>query len=402
LVAYPFLARRAARLPGALPDDPPETTITFESGHAFPAVMPDLTAAAERALTLYRAETLQYGPRMGLPELRSWIAEYCARDGVRITSENVLMTNGAKQAIELVCRLMLDEGDSIVVTAPTYYTAIPIFRSFGVKFIEVGVDADGLNVEELADRIAQLKRERQPLPKFIYNVPDFHNPTGVTMSLKRRRALIDLALRERIFVVEDSPYRAIRYEGEHLPSLKALDPSDVVFYIGTFSKVMTPGIRVGWVSASPGLTARLAQLKADGGSSPLAQRIVLEFCAAGHLAAHTSRVRTTYRVHRDRMLASLREHLPQVSVKVPSGGYYLWLTLPPDVDGDHFAKRAADAGVSVLGPSRCYAEPGAGHPMNHVRAAFTHATPEEIDQGVRRLVGALRSRPSGRAAVAVP
>src|SRR5688500_14673409 len=195
--------------------------------------MPDLTAAADRALSYYRAETLQYGPRMGLPDLRAWLAEYCARDGVRITSENVLMTNGAKQAIELVCRLMLDEGDSIVVTAPTYYTAIPIFRSFGVNFIEVGQDGEGLNVDELADRIAQLKRDRRPLPKFIYNVPDFHNPTGLTMSLQRRRALIDLAVRERVFIIEDSPYRAIRYQGEPVPPVKSLDPSDAVFYIGT-------------------------------------------------------------------------------------------------------------------------------------------------------------------------
>ncbi len=400
-MAYPFLARRAARLPDTLPADPPETTISFESGHAFPAVMPDLTAAADRALGYYRAETLQYGPRMGLPDLRAWLAEYCARDGVRITSENVLVTNGAKQAIELVCRLLLDEGDSIVVTAPTYYTALPIFRSYGVSFIEVGQDADGLIVDELVDRIAQLKRDRKPLPKFIYNVPDFHNPTGVTMSLPRRKALIDLAVRERIFIVEDSPYRVIRFQGEPVPPLKALDPSDVVFHIGTFSKVMTPGIRIGWVSASPGMVARLAQLKSDGGSSPLAQRIVLEYCAAGELAAHTKRVQTTYRVHRDRMVASLQEHLPEASVDVPSGGYYLWLNLPPDVDGDHFAMRAADAGVSVLGPSRCYALPDGGHPKNNVRAAFTHATPEEIDQGIRRLARALRPRTSGRAAVAV-
>ncbi len=401
-MAYPFLARRAARLPGVLPGDPPETTISFESGHAFPAVMPDLTAAADRALTYYRAETLQYGPRVGLPELRSWLAEYCARDGVRITSENVLITNGAKQAIELVCRLMLDEGDSIVVTAPTYYTAIPIFRSFGVNFIEVDQDADGLNVDHLADRIARLKRDRLPLPKFIYNVPDFHNPTGVTMSLARRKALIELALEERIFIVEDSPYRAIRYDGAAVPPLKTLDPSDCVFYIGTFSKVMTPGIRVGWVATSPGMMARLAQLKSDGGSSPLAQRIVLEFCAGGYLAAHTKRVQTTYRVHRDRMVASLRDHLPQASFDVPSGGYYLWVKLPRGVDGDELSRRAAEAGVSVLGASRCYAQPDAGHAKNYVRVAFTHATPEEIDEGIRRLGGVLDAWPSGRAAVAVP
>src|SRR5207244_3831448 len=202
------------------------------------------TAAAEKALTTYRHETLQYGVRPGLPDLREWIAGAMNMDGANVTPGEIFVTNGAKQGIELVCRLLLDEGDSIVVTAPTYFTSIPIFKSF---------------------------------------------------------------------------------EGTSEPSLKALDRDKNVLHLGTFSKLLAPGIRIGWVAGSPDLLARMIQLKADGGSSPLAQRIIVEWCKAGNLAAHTANVQRTYRLHRDRMVAALRRDLPEVSMLVPEGGYYLWL-----------------------------------------------------------------------------
>src|SRR5262245_23260626 len=183
------LARRAARLAATLAPTAHGDTIAFDSGHASPELLPDLRVETERVLSKYRSQSLQYGPKPGIPELRSWIAEYSATDGVQVTRDNVLITNGAKQAIELVCRVLLDEGDSIVVTAPTYFTAIPIFRSFGVSFIEVDQDDEGINVEQIGARLAQLKRDGRAMPKFIYNVPEFHNPTGLTMSLARRQAL---------------------------------------------------------------------------------------------------------------------------------------------------------------------------------------------------------------------
>lgn len=383
------LAQRASRLPGALPASPPSTMISFESGHAFPELLPDLHDVAESALAGYREETLQYGPKAGLAELRDWLASYAAEEGMTISPAHVLMTNGAKQAIELICKLLLDEGDSIVVTAPTYFTAIPIFRSFGVRFLEVGQDREGLDVDELAAIIRQERRIGRRPPKFIYNVPEYHNPTGVTMTLARRSALVDLALRERIFIVEDSPYRQIRFEGELTPPLKSLDPAGIVLHVGTFSKLLAPGLRVGWVAASPELISRMVHLKADGGSSPLAQRMVLEFCRAGRLPSHTARVRDAYRIHRDRMVDALRAQLPEVTFQIPSGGYYLWLTLPDDMDGDALTAHAAQTGVTVLGPARCYACPG--HATNNVRLAFTHAGLDEINEGVGRLAAAFRS-----------
>jgi 2-aminoadipate transaminase len=371
-----------------MPASAPAGNISFDSGHAFPGVLPDLTREAEGALSRCRTETLQYAPRPGLADLRRWIAGYMQADGAQVTADHILVTNGAKHAIELMCRLLLDEGDTVVVTAPTYFSAIPIIRSFGAIFLEAGQDDEGLDVAELGALLERLTREGRALPRFIYNVPDFHNPTGITMSLARRQALIALAVRYQIFIIEDSPYRQVRFEGASIPSLKALDAHEVVVQLGTFSKLMAPGLRVGWAAAAPAVVARMAQLKTDAGSCPLTQRIIMEFCAAGRLETHTTRVQVAYRSNRDRMVAALRQALPDVQMTIPHGGYYLWLTLPQGMDGDAVADRASRCGVTVLAGSKFFARPDAAHPTHHIRVAFSHATHDEIDEGVRRLAAA--------------
>ena len=386
-----LLSRRAAPLSSSLPAAAPASNLAFDSGHAANAVLPDLTAESIRALTVFRAETLQYAPRPGLPELRARIVEQMAADGIAATRDQVLVTNGAKHAIDLICRVLLDEGDAIVVTRPTYFTAIPIFRSFGVRFIEVSQDREGLDVDELATVLARRDREGLAPPKFIYNVPDFHNPTGVTMSLERRKALIALATERGIHIVEDSPYRKVRFEGSSIPSLKALDPGETVFYVGTFSKLMAPGLRVGWTVASADMIARMIQLKSDGGSCPLTQRIITEFLTGGRLPAHIERVQATYRENRDAMVAALRRDLPDASFEIPEGGYYVWLTLPDDADGDAIARSAIEGGVTVLPGSKFFARSDIPYPRNHLRVAYSHATPDEIDDGIRRLATAYRT-----------
>jgi 2-aminoadipate transaminase len=386
-----LLSRRAINLAATLPPTGPASNLAFDSGHASSAVLPDLTDEAVRALTTHRAETLQYAPRPGLPELRAHVVEMAVADGIAAEQANVLVTNGAKHAIDLICRVLLDEGDAIVVTRPTYFTAIPIFRSFGVRFIEVGQDEDGLDVDELSRVLAQRERDGQRAPKFIYNVPDFHNPTGVTMSLERREALVQLAVDRGIHIIEDSPYRRVRFEGASIPSLKALDKSDAVFYVGTFSKLMAPGLRVGWAIASPEMIARMIQLKSDGGSCPLTQRIITEFLSGGRLASHIDRVQRTYRQNRDAMVAALERELPDASFIIPQGGYYVWVTLPDGVDGDRLARLASDEGVTVLAGSKFFASPDTSHPKNHLRIAYSHATPDEVVEGIRRLAAAYRA-----------
>lgn len=385
------LSRRAASLAAVLPPSAPPSNLAFDSGHASNAVLPDLTAEAERALTTYRAETLQYAPRPGLPELRARIVEQMEADGIATARDNILVTNGAKHAIDLVCRVLLDEGDAIVVTRPTYFTAIPIFRSFGVRFLEVGQDRDGLDVAELTALLTTRERSGERPPKFIYNVPDFHNPTGVTMSLDRRRALLELAADRGIHIIEDSPYRRVRFEGRSIPSLKALDALGLVFYVGTFSKLMAPGLRVGWTVAQPDMIARMIQLKSDGGSCPLTQRIITEFLGAGRLQSHIDRVQATYRQNRDAMVAAVRRELPDATFDIPEGGYYVWLTLPEGVDGDQLARSASECGVTVLAGSKFFADPNVPYPKNHLRIAYSHATPAEVDDGIRRLATAYRA-----------
>lgn len=389
------LARRAAGLSTAFPAPhfPSELdpgVIAFDSGFASPRLLPELTQFALNALAQHREEVLQYAPPQGHPKLRAWIADYMTKDGCDVAAENILIVNGAKHGIDLICRLLLDEGDAVVVTAPTYFTSIPIFRSFGAELLEVGQDEHGLSVSELEDLLARRRAEGLGAPKLIYNVADFHNPSGVSMSLGRRLALVEAAARHGIPIVEDNPYRRVRFEGQAIPTLKALDKDDGVIHVGTFSKLVAPGLRIGWVAARPEVIARLMQLKSDGGSCPLMQRILLDFCRSGAFAAHVERVQSVYRQHRNRMIVALRRWLPDAEFTEPQGGYYVWLALPAHMDGDELARRAAALGVNIIPGSKFFA--GAdGYPRNRgprrnaVRLSYSFANLEEIDEGVARL-----------------
>jgi 2-aminoadipate transaminase len=384
------LAKRAQRLARPLHAEGGHA-ISFDSGYAFPGIFPDLTRAAERALTTYRSQSLQYGTPFGLAEMREWIAEYIRAEGGEAAVDEILVVNGAKRGIELVCRLLADEGDSVVVTAPMYFTAIPILRSFGLEFIEVSQDEEGMDVDALSAELRRRESEGLKRPKFIYQVTDFHNPTGVTMSLRRREALVALATSLGIPILEDNPYRKLRFEGSEIPSLKALDRDGAVLEVGTFSKLLAPGLRIGWVCAPQPLVARMAQLKADGGTCPLTQRIIVEWLTAGGLDPHLQRARAAYHEHRDLMIAAVRRELPEASFAIPQGGYYLWLKFPENVNADQLAERAYDAGVSPIAGSVFFAREDAGHPKNYLRLAYSRATPDEIDRGVNLLATAYHS-----------
>jgi len=398
MVAPVSLARRAERLvPAPPPRHDPHENISFDSGHAFPGILPDLSAVAQRALSSRATEMLQYGPRQGLGQMREWISDYLKNDHANVPPDEVLVVNGAKHGIELVCRLLLDEGDTVVLTAPTYYTALPILRSFGASFIEVGQDGEGISVDWIEDAVQWLERNGRPRPKLIYNIPDFHNPSGITMSRSRREALLGLAQRHGIYVVEDSPYRALRFEGESQPLLKALDTSGLVINVGTFSKILAPGLRIGWLACRPDLLIRMMQLKTDGGTSPLVQRLLVDYLTKDRLARHTELARTTYREHRDRMLLALAREMPDVATTVPQGGYYLWLKLPGNASGDELARRALEMGVTIYPGSKFYAAQSTGYPnsakpeLDRIRLTFSHAASPDIDEGVRRLAAAWAS-----------
>jgi 2-aminoadipate transaminase len=397
------LARRAAGLAAAFPQPhfPAELdpdVIAFDSGFAFPGLLPDLTTFAAAALGLHREESLQYSAPQGHPELRAWIARHMSSEGCNVTPQQVFIVHGAKNGLDLICRLLLDEGDALVVTAPTYFTALPIFRTFGATVLEVPQDAAGICVEMLEDLLEERCRKGLSAPKFIYNVPDFHNPTGVAMPRQRREDLVRLATRHGVFLIEDNPYRRVRFQGESIVPLAALDRHGMVLHVGTFSKLIAPGLRIGWICAAPDLIARLMQLKSDGGSNPLIQRMVLDFCSSPQFEAHAERVHNTYREHRDRMVAAVRRELPRVTLTIPEGGYYLWLTLPHEVDAETFARKAAKVGVNIIAGTKFFAGTDpvlSASARHHVRLSYSFASPTQIDTGMSRLARVYESLLAG-------
>lgn len=390
MLSHVTLARRAMQLSSAPAHLPTGNRISLDSGYASPEILPDLRAAASIALNGHRSESLQYGQSFGLPDLREWIASFVSADGIDVPPDGVLVVNGAKNGLELVCRVLLDEGDSVVVTAPTYFTALPILRSFEVEIIEVPQDEEGLSVRDLHGALERRARDGKPPPKFIYDVPDFHNPTGITMSRHRREELVAAAESFGIPIVEDTPYRLLRYGGTQEPSLRELDRSENVLALGTFSKLLAPGLRIGWVLGPRPLLERMARLKGDGGSCPLTQRIIYEFVKDGGLAAHLHHACSVYASHRDAIVSAVLRELPDATFTVPLGGYYLWLRFPDGVDSSALAAAAYEQGVSVIAGAPFYANGGA-EPDPHLRLAFSKSAPPEIDEGVRLLAIAYRS-----------
>ncbi len=380
-------ARRAQQVtPSAAPAEH-GGLISFGDGHAYPEGLPDIGDVALTAAQGFRAETLQYAPRRGLPALREWIAGYVGTQGIRVTPESVLVVNGAKQGIDLVCKLFVEPGDAIVITRPNYHTALGIFRGWEAEFIEIGLDDEGLAVGELESRLRERARRGAPAPKLVYVVPEFHNPTGVTMSRASREAVLALAEQYGMLVLEDDPYRKVRFGGVPVEPLQALDGSRVVG-VGTFSKLLAPGLRIGWVVAPPEVVGKMAALKADGGSCPFTQRMLIEYCRTGGLERHVEKMARVYGEHRDAMVGALAREIPAARLKVPDGGYYLWLSLPDGVDTDRLAAEARRREVEILPGSRFYATPG---PKNELRLCYSYASPLEIVEGVRRLAEALRA-----------
>ena len=364
----------------------PPGMISFGSGDAYPEGLPDLGDLARVAASSFRQETLQYSGRAGLPELRAWVARHVGEEGVRATPDDVVIVNGAKHALDLVCRLFVDPGDTVIVTTPAYMSALDIFRTYEVQFLEVTQDAEGMRVDDLRDRLRARRNAGSPLPKLLYDVPEFHNPSGVTLSAPRRGALAQLAEEFGFLIVEDDPYRRIRFEGTAVPPIQSCAPPGVVVGIGTFSKLIAPGLRLGWVVATPDIAGRLGRLKSDGGSCPLTQRLIIEYARAGHMEPHLRDLTRTYHAHRDITMEALKRALPGARWSRPQGGYYLWVHLPDGVDADRFAAAAWRHGAEVLPASEFYATAG---PATHIRLAYSHASPAEITEGVRRLGKAL-------------
>ena len=358
-------------LAGGLPD-----TSTFPS-QSFAAQM---TRIAQESA----AEALQYGPTEGFDETKDCILEVMGAEGMLPDLDDIIVTTGGQQAIDLVSKTLLDPGDVVICEAPTYPGAVPVFCSYQAEVVQIECDSDGMRVEELEGLLGDLAAEGRR-PKFVYSVPSFQNPAGVTLSLERRQRLVELARAHEILLVEDNPYGLLRYEGEALPPLYQLDGGDFVIYLGTFSKILSPGIRLGWAVAPPPVMEKivLGKQATDLCTSTLTQYFVREYFREGRWRRYVEDLVEIYRRRRDTMIESLRTHFPaEASWTQPQGGLFIWATLPEYIDTGDLLARALRADVAFVPGQAAYVD---GRGRRSMRLNFSGVGEEEIAEGVRRI-----------------
>ncbi len=359
-------------LAGGLPD-----TSTFERA--------SYAAIQKRVGAESLARALQYGPTEGLSTVKRCIVEVMAEEGTVVDADDLLVTTGGQQAIDLVCKTLVDPGDVVVAEAPTYPGAVPTFCSYQADVVQIGLDADGLRIDELEETLERLDREGRR-PKFLYTVPTFQNPAGVTMSLPRRRRLVEVVRERELLVVEDNPYGLLRYSGEALPTLHSLEGGDFVLYLGTFSKILSPGIRLGWVAAPGPVLEKLnlGKQATDLCSSAFTQVFVGTFFdEPGAWLRYLEVVREVYRARRDAMLDAMEEHLGGIaSWTAPEGGLFLWATLPDYLDTTDLLARALTRNVAFVPGRGAFLDGRGGQSM---RLNFSGVSEADIREGVRRI-----------------
>ncbi|MGI8559647.1 MAG: PLP-dependent aminotransferase family protein, partial [Solirubrobacteraceae bacterium] len=365
-------------LAGGLPD-----TSTFPPA-LFREVMDHLSQTST-------ARVLQYGPTEGLAGAKECIREVMAAEGMSVAAHEILVTTGGQQVIDLVCKTLIDPGDVIIAEAPTYPGAVPTFRAYEADVIQIEMDEDGMRIDELEATLERLLAAGRR-PKFIYTIPTFQNPGGVTMSLARRERLIDVAREQELLVLEDNPYGLLRYEGEELPTLRSRDGGDLVIYLGTFSKILSPGIRVGWAVAPPPVLAKMniGKASADLCSSSMTQHFVARYFEDGNWREYIDGLRELYRGRRDVMLEALAEHFPQQATWTkPEGGLFIWATLPDYIDTTDLLALALDDNVAFVPGEAAFVD---GRGRSSMRLNFSGVSAEEIREGIKRIGKTVRSQ----------
>jgi 2-aminoadipate transaminase len=353
---------------------------------------PDTFAAvAQRIARESCAKALQYGPTEGLGETKVCIAEVMQAEGMRVDPDDLIVTTGGQQVIDLVTKILIDPGDVIVAEAPTYPGAVPTFSSYEADVVQIDMDSDGMRIDLLEERLDQLEREGRR-PKFVYTVPSFQNPAGVTMSLERRRRLVEVAAEREILVLEDNPYGLLRYEGQALPPLRALDGGVYVMYLGTFSKILSPGIRLGWVVAPPPVLEKinLGKQAADLCTSTLSQLMVQAYFEEARWRDYVESLTEIYRARRDTMLDALAEFFPpEAEWTRPAGGLFIWATLPDFIDTTDLLARALRDNVAFVPGEAAYLD---GRGRNAMRLNFSASDEESIREGIRRIGKVVREQ----------
>jgi 2-aminoadipate transaminase len=366
--------------------------ISFGGGLPAPEVFPveEVRAATNRVLTEHGTTALQYTTTEGYRPLRDLLVRHMARYGVTVRPENVLVTSGSQQALDLVGKLLINPGDRVLTEAPTYLGALQAFNAYQAEYLPVPIDDEGLDLDIL-------EKQLRAGPKFLYVLPNFQNPAGVTLSLARRRRVVERAAHYGIPIIEDDPYGQLRYEGEHLPPLVKIDAAlhgcgggeraftGNVLYMSTLSKTLAPGLRIAWVVAPETVITKLVQIKqgADLHSSTFCQYVAYEVARGGFLDEHVRRIRKVYGERREAMLSALARHFPRgVRWTRPQGGLFLWVTLPKGFDTTALLDEAIREKVAFV-PGAAFYPCGGGEET--MRLNFSYAPPDVIEEGIRRL-----------------
>ncbi|MGZ8649752.1 MAG: aminotransferase-like domain-containing protein, partial [Solirubrobacteraceae bacterium] len=358
-------------LAGGLPD-----TSTFPAS-SYAAIMQRVAADS-------CARALQYGPTDGLAAAKRCVVEVMAEEGMEVDPDDLLITTGGQQVIDLVCKALIDPGDVVVAEAPTYPGAVPAFCAYQADVVQIAMDGDGMRVDLLASTLDRLEADGRR-PKFIYTVPNFQNPAGVTLAEDRRRALVALARERELLVLEDNPYGLLRYEGETHTTLFALDGGEFVIYLGTFSKILAPGIRLGWTAAPRPVLEKLTIGKqaADLCSSSMTQHFVAAYFDGSRWQDYVRSVNEIYRRRRDVMLDALAEHLPrEAEWTYPQGGLFIWATLPDYIDTTDLLARALRENVAFVPGRAAYLD---GRGGSSLRLNFSGVQEDDIREGIRRI-----------------
>jgi 2-aminoadipate transaminase len=389
--AHTFAARTrrrgGAELTAILAGSPPGV-LSMTGGFPNPATFPTgvLDEIAARLVRDDPAVALQYTPCEGIPSVRDFLCQrQLELQGRRPAPEELIVTSGGMECIALACLTMVEPGDVVAVEAPTYLGALMAFGGFEAEVAGIAMDGDGLVVEALAERLADGLR-----PKFVYVIPEYQNPTGRTLPLARREALVELCRRHRVLIFEDVAYRELAFDGTSLPSLWSLAP-DIVVQAGTFSKIFFPGVRLGWAVGPSDVIAGMAAAKqnTDQCAGGLGQRMMEAYGREGHFERQIPVARALYRAHWEALSGALREHMPEgVTWTEPAGGFLTWLTLPEHVDAIAMRPAATAAGVGYVPGAPFYAD---GRGGNELRLSFSHLGEADLAEAARRLAGVVRT-----------
>ena len=366
--------------------------IAFGGGYPDPSSFPiqDILDSARIALERDGDWALQYAPGSGTPELVGELLRKLEHDqGIKAAPENVLITNGGSQALGLIWETFVNPGDAIISEAPFFLGAVQRCRASGADVREVPLDDEGIVISALEQELERLNGEGKRA-KFLYLVPNFQNPTGITYTEQRRREIIKIAQDHQLPILEDDAYHDLRYEGQAVPTFYELDDTGLVMYVGTFSKIISAGMRLGWVIANPSIIAHLSGVKTDFSTNTFTSHIVAEFAASGTLKEHIGQLKGIYSQRRDFMLDALAAEMPEgTSWTRPTGGFFIWVTLPEGVTGAEVAAEAQQRGVSVGVGTNFYTRDGG---ERNIRLSYSFNDEDEIRKGIATIAGVVREQ----------